>query len=310
MIPAQVTFHWPETVIEIVIIVALVIALRWVLRKLVRLTLTNSSKRSAHRIAWIGAKATKFISGSSAPTTEFLKIQEDAQSRQGARAKTLATVLNSVIDVVLVITTVFWLLRTVNVDITPALASAGIGGLAIGFGAQSLIKDVISGMFLILEDQLGVGDTVTIDGLTGTVLSMQLRITQLQDASGEIWYIRNGEIVKLGNITQGWSSVVVNIPLNIDEDPFKVINLLTAALEKTKADPELDKLLLDEPSVLGLTSFDSYIANYGVSLKCLGNQQWAVERAVRANALDALRQAGIETLATPVRSIGGDEQGK
>lgn len=307
MIPAQVTFQWPHTFIEIVIIVALIVTLRWVLRKLIRATLSSSSKHSASRIAMISAKATKVITGSSAPTTEFLKIQDEAQSRQGARAKTLATLLDSVIDVVLVTIGVFWLLRAINIDITPALASAGIGGLAIGFGAQSLIKDVISGVFLILEDQLGVGDTVTIDGLTGTVLSMQLRITQLQDAGGQIWYIRNGEIVKLGNITQGWSSVIVDIPLNVDEDPFKVINLLNTALDKVKADPELDKLLLEEPSVLGLTNFDSYIANYGVSLKCLGNQQWAVERAVRANALEALRAAGIEALATPVRTLGGEE---
>ena len=243
------------------------------------------------------------MKGSSDPTEVFMHVDEKEEARRTARMKTLGSILNSVVTVTVVIIGTFWLLRAVNIDITPVLASAGIGGLAIGFGAQSLIKDVISGTFLIIEDQLGVGDTVTINDITGTVISMQLRVTQIQDMSGQMWYIRNGEITTLGNMTQGWTSTVINIPVNIDEDPFKIINLLKEALESLKTNEEVQKTLLEDPSVLGLSSFNAYIANYGVLIKCRGNQHWGVERAVRAAALKEFQEAGVDTPATPVRNV-------
>lgn len=303
MIPAEIKFEWPQTPIEIVIILAIVVVARWALRKAVKALVMTAEATPTKAIKRLGAKATKTMKGSSDPTEVFMHVDEKEEARRTARMKTLGSILNSVVTVTVVIIGTFWLLRAVNIDITPVLASAGIGGLAIGFGAQSLIKDVISGTFLILEDQLGVGDTVTINDITGTVISMQLRVTQIQDMSGQMWYIRNGEITTLGNMTQGWTSTVINIPVNIDEDPFKIINLLNEALDSLKTNEEVQKKLLEDPSVLGLSSFNAYIANYGVLVKCRGNQQWGVERAVRAAALKEFQEAGVDTPATPVRNV-------
>ena len=303
MIPAEIKFEWPQTPIEIVIILAIVVVARWALRKAVKALVMTAEATPTKAIKRLGAKATKTMKGSSDPTEVFMHVDEKEEARRTARMKTLGSILNSVVTVTVVIIGTFWLLRAVNIDITPVLASAGIGGLAIGFGAQSLIKDVISGTFLIIEDQLGVGDTVTIDDITGTVISMQLRVTQIQDMSGQMWYIRNGEITTLGNMTHGWTSSVINIPVNIDEDPFKIINLLNEALDSLKTNEEVQKTLLEDPSVLGLSSFNAYIANYGVLIKCRGNQHWGVERAVRAAALKEFQEAGVDTPATPVRNV-------
>lgn len=303
MIPAQIKFVWPQTLIEILIILAIIIVARWTLRKAVKALVHTAEANPAKTFKRLGAKATKTMKGSKDPTEMFMSVDPKEDERRHARMKTLASILNSVITVSVVIIGSFWLLRAVNIDITPVLASAGLGGLAIGFGAQSLIKDVISGTFLILEDQLGVGDIITIGDVTGTVIAMQLRVTQVQDMNGEMWYIRNGEITTLGNISQGWSNSVISIPVNIDEDPFKIINLLKQAVKELEGDQEIEKVLLDEPAVLGLSNFDSYIANYGILVKCRGNQQWGVERAIRAASLKVFQENGVDTPATPVRTV-------
>ena len=194
----------------------------------------------------------------------------------------------------MIIVVVFMMLQSLGVNIMPALASAGIGGLAIGFGAQSLVKDIISGIFLMLEDQLGVGDHVDIGTLSGTVLSLGLRATRIQDVGGEIWYVRNGEIVTLGNRSQGWSTGNIHIPVALSEDPYTVLPLLTEVCQKLEADPEWAEQMLEPPTVLGLTRFEAQHAIYTITVKCPPNQQWAVEREVRARVMAGFQAAGVK----------------
>ena len=191
---------------------------------------------------------------------------------------------------------VFMILQTLGLNIMPALASAGIGGIALGFGAQSLVKDVISGIFLMLEDQLGVGDYIDVGEISGTVLSLALRATRIRDDSGEIWYIRNGEIVTLGNRTQGWSSGTVEIPVNPNENPQTILGLLVGVAKDLDEDEQWHEQMLEPPTVLGLTRFEAGQAIYAVVVKCPGNKQWALEREVRTRAVSALQAAGIKAI--------------
>ena len=221
--------------------------------------------------------------------------------RSAARAATLGHGLVVLVDGVLLVTVVFMVLDDFGINLAPLIASAGIGGIALGFGAQSLIKDLLSGIFLVMEDQYGLGDVVTIGTLTGTVESVGLRVTRLHDANGQIWYVRNGEIATLGNKTQGLYTGQVQVTAPVSSDPFRVLTLLQQVAADLNADPEWRPYLLEPPEVLGLTSFDTSQMTFTFRLICPATLQGGVERELRARALQALQQA----VGTTGRRSGG-----
>jgi len=216
------------------------------------------------------------------------------RSRQSQRAQTLGTILRSVLNATLLVVVVLMVLSELRIDVGPALASAGIGGIALGFGAQTLIKDVISGVFLVLEDQFGVGDLITIGDLEGTVQAVGFRTTRLQDASGSIWYVRNGEIITLGNRTQGWSTGTIVIPVALSSDPVEVVGVLADVADGLEQDDEWRVQMLEPPIVLGLSTITSTEMDFTLIVKTPANKQWGVERELRARAVVALREAGIK----------------
>lgn len=278
------SFVWPDTLIEVAVVLLLAVVVRGIAKRLIRRSVEDAAKRAEERAGSLTGRAAAVLAAAGGLSSE----------RQAHRTRTIGTMLGSLVDAVVVVVVVLMVLQAFGVNIMPALASAGIGGLAIGFGAQSLVKDVISGIFLMLEDQLGVGDHVDIGTLSGTVLSLGLRATRIQDVGGEIWYVRNGEIVTLGNRTQGWSTGNIAIPVALSEDPYRVLPILTEVCTEIEADPEWTEKLLEPPTVLGLTSFTPPNAIYTVTVKCPANQQWSVEREVRARAMAALQAAGIK----------------
>ena len=277
------TFTWPDTLIEIAIVATLALVVRGLLKRLIRRSIDNAAQRAEERRSDLTGRAARVIAQAGGLNPD----------RQAQRTRAIGTMLGSLIDALVLIIAAFMILQALNVNVVPALASAGIGGLAIGFGAQSLVKDIISGVFLMIEDQLGVGDVVDIGPLSGTVLSLGLRATRIQDVKGEIWYVRNGEIVTLGNRSQGWSSSVVMIPVNLNEDPRQVMTVLANIGEQLEADEQWRDKMLEPPTVLGLMGFENTHANYGVSLKCPANEQWALERELRARVMTAFQDAGI-----------------
>ncbi|NNG19493.1 mechanosensitive ion channel family protein [Naumannella sp. ID2617S] len=285
-----------EKAIHIVLTVLFALVLRWAVHKAIRKAIDTAATGRRRLAGGLGERA----------STVLARSQQGTQARARQRTETLGTVLASVFDLVLVIVVVLMVLSTLGMSVGPALASAGIGGLALGFGAQSLVKDLISGVFLIFEDQFGVGDFVTVNGIQGTVLRVGFRVTQLQDPSGEIWYVRNGEVTKVGNQTQGWSSSFVQIPVNISEDPFRVVRILEEAVASLDEEPEWREQMLDTPQVLGLTNFNDRLMNFTVLAKCPGNEQWAVEREIRARAMTVLREAGIRSPGLLVESRSFD----
>jgi len=213
--------------------------------------------------------------------------------RQRQRVETLGAVLRSAATIVIWTIALLMIGDTLGLNMAPVLASAGVGGLAIGFGAQSLVKDFLSGMFMLAEDQYGVGDVIDTGDAIGTVEDVTMRMTRLRDASGVVWYVRNGEIRRIGNRSQGWSTALVDLPVGAEESAQHVIDVLGAAMTAFDADPAWSEHLLEAPTVAGVESVGGGAITVRITARCPANQHIAVQRAIRERALAALAQAGI-----------------
>lgn len=216
-----------------------------------------------------------------------------SRERQRQRVTTLGSLMRNIVDVVILIVTLLTVLSIVGIPMAPLLASAGVGGVAIGFGAQSLVKDYLSGVFMLAEDQFGVGDIITVGAIKGTVLEVTLRVTKVRDFTGVVWYIRNGEILTLGNISQGFSVEWIEIPVAIDEDPDKVIAVLRESLEGMSEEERFVGVLMGQPEVLGVDSMSGGTMIIKLAVQAHANQHWAAVREVRRRAQEACTAAGI-----------------
>ncbi len=168
------------------------------------------------------------------------------------RAQTLGSVLSNFITWTVVLAAVSSVLSELGVAVGALVAGAGILGAAVGFGAQSLVRDLISGLFIVFEDQYGVGDSVDLGQATGVVESVGLRVTQVRDVSGVLWYVRNGEVVRVGNQSQGWSRVVLDIPIAYSAPLDKAREVILHAAHSISRDERFTKQLMGEPEVWGI----------------------------------------------------------
>jgi small conductance mechanosensitive channel len=184
-------------------------------------------------------------------------------------------------------------LQELDVPLTGLLTSAGVGGIAIAFGAQSLVKDFLSGVFMIAEDQYGVGDIVDTGEVIGEVEDVTLRITRVRDFSGVIWYVRNGEILRVGNRSQGWSTALVDIPVPYDEDLEKVLPLIREVAHAMDEDEAWAKRLLEEPEVVGVESMVGGVVTIRIVAKCAANENVPVSRELRERVKATLDRAGV-----------------
>ena len=175
-------------------------------------------------------------------------------------------------------------------NLAPLLASAGIVGVALGFGAQSLVKDLIAGLFMLLEDQYGVGDTVDLGEAIGVVESVGLRITTVRDARGVLWYIRNGEIVRVGNKSQGWAMVVIDIPIGFVNSE-EAIAVLEGGRRAVADDPDHETGFLEPPDVLGVEQLTVDGAVIRTIAKTTADSQVAIQRDLRRALTERWRRA-------------------
>jgi moderate conductance mechanosensitive channel len=217
-----------------------------------------------------------------------------ASERRRQRAETMSSVLRSITTGVIASVAALMVLDVIGLPIGPLLASAGIVGVAVGFGAQSLVKDFLSGIFLILEDQYGVGDLVdTGMGTIGTIEAVGLRVTRLRDGSGVVWYVRNGEILKVGNHSQGWSTGIVDVSVAYNEDIPRVQRLIgEVAAAMAEEDDWRDKIL-EPPTVAGVESVTGSSVTIRVIVKCAPNEHFAVQRELRERIKEAFDREGI-----------------
>lgn len=203
---------------------------------------------------------------------------------------TMATLTASVFKYVVYIWAILMILTDV-LNLKSVLAAAGIGGVAIGLGAQSLIKDTLSGFFILLEDQFAVGDLVTIDTMTGTVENMELRVTRLKNSNGDLYIIPNGEIKRVTNHTRDNKMVIVDIPVAYSTSLGKVYETVQKVCDEVK---EEFSVFTEEPRILGVTEFGKHGVNLRITARTYPNQQWEVERRIRIKIIEAFEKAGLE----------------
>jgi small conductance mechanosensitive channel len=234
------------------------------------------------------------------------RIESAGATRRRQRAQTMGTLLKSIVSGVVVAVVVTMMLSELGVDIGPIIASAGILGVALGFGAQSLVKDFLSGIFMIFEDQYGVGDVVDLGEATGTVEAVSLRVTRLRDVNGTVWYVRNGEILRVGNMSQNWARTVLDVTVGYDEDLVRVRRVLQEVAHDLWDDEEFEGVVIEEPEVWGVESLavDGIVVR--VTLKTAPMEQWAVARAMRERIKARFQHDGINlAVAQRVQWQGG-----
>ncbi|OQX84525.1 MAG: hypothetical protein B6D63_04350 [Candidatus Latescibacteria bacterium 4484_7] len=210
------------------------------------------------------------------------------------RTETLARIMETTVRVVVLIAALLMVLKEVGIEIGPLLAGAGILGLAVSFGAQNLVKDVIGGFFILLENNMNVGDVVQIAGVAGLVESMGLRVTVLRDLEGRVHIVPNGEIKVVTNMTKGWSRAVIDVGVAYKEDVDNVIEVLERIGRDLKNDPDFSRMILEPMEVLGVESLGDSSVNIRVLFKTEPIQQWAVAREFRKRVKRVFDEEGIE----------------
>ena len=283
---------------RILLIIVIGLAFRWFINRAV--------DRLVHRAA--RGNMPGFIADSRAG--EFLDGLKPANhARRQQRTETMGSLLKSVSTGMILAVVVVTSLSTVHIDIAPIIASAGIVGVALGFGAQNLVKDFLSGIFMILEDQYGVGDTVDLGEATGTVEAVSLRVTRLRDVNGTVWYVRNGEILRVGNQSQNWARTVLDVTVSYDADLDTVQKILQDVATTTYENEQFHDVIIEAPEVWGVERFDKDGVVVRVVLKTAPAQQWLVARAMRQRIKAEFDRAGIKMPTTfPVATIH-QEQG-
>ena len=222
-------------------------------------------------------------------------LGEDAgYTRRVQRAQTMGSLLKSIVSGVVVVVIALMLIAELGYDIAPLIASAGIIGVALGFGSQALVKDFLSGIFMIFEDQYGVGDEVDLGEASGTVEAVSLRVTRLRDVNGTVWYVRNGEIVRVGNMSQNWARTVLDISVGYGEDLAHVQRVLAEVAHDLWEDEDFTGRVIEEPSVWGVQELGADGVLVRVALKTAPLAQWAVAREMRARIKARFDHEGIE----------------
>ena len=235
-----------------------------------------------------------------------------AAERRTQRTATMGSLLKSITTGVVFAIITIMVIDVLGYNIAPLIASAGILGLALGFGAQSLVTDFLSGVFMILEDQYGVGDVVDVGDAVGDVEAVGLRVTRIRDIDGTVWYVRNGYISRVGNMSQNWARTVLDIRVGYDEDLDRVREILGEVAHQLWEEEQQDnkKDILEEPEVWGVQSLDPEAVVIRLVLKTAPMQQWTVARELRERIKERFDAEGIE-IPLPQRVIWhrADEDG-
>ena len=281
-------------------------ALRFIPRRRVRPRRSASDDSVADDSALAKAAAaagtdTGDLAGSSAPAAGRAAVNgAGAQAESGLvderrkqRVRALGAILRSAASVTIFSIAGFIVLGDLGINLAPLLASAGVVGVAIGFGAQNLVRDYLSGVFMLVEDQYGVGDVITVGAATGTVENVTLRITRVRDVNGIVWHIRNGAIETVGNESQGWARAVLDFPVPFESDLVTIRNVLQETGDTMWNEPTWRAVMLEAPEVWGAQSISNDQVVMRIVAKTPPLRQWEVEREMRARSKAALQEAGI-----------------
>jgi small conductance mechanosensitive channel len=277
----------PLTVFLIVIAAWVV---QWVLRKLVR--------RSVYRMVMPPDMVLRPLDaiGLQLATTDTAE-----RARREARAQSIGAAAAGAVSVIVWTVAIIAAAGAIDIQLGPIIAATGIVGVALGFGAQSLVKDCINGVFILIEDQYGIGDVVDVGEAAGTVERISLRATVLRGPDGTVWHVPNGEIVRVGNRSQLWSVALVDVLVAYSADLAMVQTVLDDTARAVCSDPQWADTVIDEPTVLGVELMGADAVTVRVRVKTQPGQQWAIERALRVAFADAL---SANNVPLPPRATG------
>lgn len=282
-----------RTGIRITIIVVVCILVRWLANRAVRrLTASREGGRMPVVLRPLRDRAKQSIRGT--------PVHDE---RREQRAAAIGSVLRSSTSVMVLAVGLTLVLGELGINLAPIVASAGVLGVALGFGAQNLVKDFLSGIGLILEDQYGVGDVVDLGEATGTIEGMGLRTTRLRDASGVVWYVRNGEIIRVGNKSQGYSMVLVDVPVAHDSDLTVARRAMQEVGDEVAADEDFADAILATPESLGVEQITAAAIVLRLQVRTRTADQWRVARELRQRIASRFSELDIAG-PVPVSGLG------
>jgi small-conductance mechanosensitive channel len=282
--------------------VIIILFVAWILSHLARRSLGRAVARvvapdksiAARQLQRFGDRATTYVAEPMGVTTP--------DPRRTARAESISLVVGSTAAVIIWVIAIILALGEVGVDLAPLIAGAGIAGVALGFGAQSLVKDCIAGLFMLLEDQYGVGDVVDLDEAAGVVEKISLRTTVLRAVDGTVWHVPNGVVTRVGNKSQLWSVALIDVDVAYDCDLAAARQVILDCTTEVVQSEEWSSVIIDPPQLLGVEALGADGITIRVTVKVEPGAQWGLQRALREALKAALDDAGIE-IPFPQRTI-------
>jgi small-conductance mechanosensitive channel len=279
------------TPLRVVLILLVAWIVTWLMRRVIRSVVTPSTKPKKK-----DDKPKKAPFG-------FIDTGAAQSARRAQRAKTMADVLGRLATATVWSIAVLIVLSEIGINLAPLIAGAGVLGLALGFGAQSLVRDFLSGFFMLVEDQYGVGDVIDVGGtvggsgggVSGTVEGVSLRTTRLRDVEGVVWHVPNGEIKRVGNKSQQWSRAVLDVDIDRDADISRAISVIKQTADTMWHDDGWRDAILAEPDVWGVEELSAQSVKLRLVVQTLPLEQWRVARELRARIKAAFDETGIET---------------
>ncbi|MFS0886194.1 mechanosensitive ion channel family protein [Aeromicrobium sp. 179-A 4D2 NHS] len=279
---------------KVALIAVLAVVLRWLAHRFINRITGRAAKGPVPGVL-AKSKAGVFLSD----------LASNGNERRRQRAETMGSLLRSIASGAIWSIAIVMMLGVCGLPIAPLLTGAGVLGVALGFGAQTLVKDFLSGIFMILEDQYGVGDAIDVGEASGIVEAVGLRVTRLRDVNGTVWYVRNGEILRVGNHSQEWARTVLDVTVAYDSDLDQVQQILREESQKLSTESTLAGVIIEEPEVWGVERFDKDGAVVRTVLKTAPLHQADVGRALRSRVLRRFDQAGIRIPSTTLPPTGG-----
>lgn len=269
--------------------IVLIVAVGSVALVLLRRLITSVTNRIAQGIP-AGSSGSR---GERELVSVLVKANPLSSARRAQRARTVGSVLRSAAGLLVGTIVVFLVLDALGINLAPFIASAGIVGVALGFGAQSLVKDFLTGLFMLVEDQYGVGDVIDAGPATGTVEAVGLRVTKLRDDAGTLWFIPNGTLTRVGNKTQEWSTATVEVDVDYFADVDEVRALLLASAQRVCAEGDVAPDIQGDPQVTGIERLSADAVTLKVRVRTSPARQWEVARRLRQDLRRTLEEARI-----------------
>jgi small conductance mechanosensitive channel len=292
--------------------VLLIFLAAWIINRIVRRLIGRSIKRLIENQQQTVAEADPEPSADDDSSGHLEVLRELAvrraertaiqAQRAQKRTETLGTVLQSIAALVIYTVAAFMSLSEFGVNLGPLVASAGIVGIAFGFGAQSLVKDFLSGIFMLIEDQFGVGDIIDVGSAAGVVEAVSLRTTQIRDVHGTLWHVPNGEIQRVANKSQQWARAVLDIEVAYDTHVDHAMAAIKEVADSVWRDALPNATIVEEPEIWGVENFGSDAIAIRLAVKVEPGEQWAASRVIRRRLKEKFDAVGIE-IPFPQRTV-------